>query len=137
MYLLDTCVFSEFAKPVADSKVVHWAWRTSESDQYLSVLVLGELLRGMERLPAGSRRTLLQHWIGGLFITHASRLVPVDGEVVRVWARICAAADKAGKPPKAMDSLIAASALTRGLTLVTRNTADFDYPGITLVNPWD
>ena len=60
-----------------------------------------------------------------VFESHRTRIVPVDQEVARVWARICADAQKTGKPPAAVDSLIAASALSRGLTLVTRNVEDF------------
>jgi len=136
MYLVDTCVFSEFARPNPEQKVREWARSVPESDVYLSVLVLGELLRGIERLPTGSKRTALGQWISGLFDTHRSRLVAVDADVSRKWASMCASAERIGKPVAAIDSLIAAQASAHGFVLVTRNTADFIAFDISLLNPW-
>ena len=136
MYLLDTCVFSEFARPAPSPKVLEWAGTVKEANQYLSVLVLGELLRGVERMPEGERRRTLGSWVDSLFETHRHRLVPVDAEVARAWAALCADAEAEGRKAPAMDSLIAAQALSRGLTLVTRDTEDFRYLRVTLLNPW-
>lgn len=136
MYLLDTCVFSEFAKPAPSPQVLGWARSVKESDQYLSVLVLGELLRGVYRLPDGERRRDLEAWVEGLYDSHKDRLVPVDAEVSRLWAELCVEAESRGRMPPAMDSLIAAQALSRGLTLVTRNVEDFQPLRVGLLNPW-
>lgn len=136
MYLLDTCVFSEFVKPAPEPKVLAWARSVRESDQYLSTLVLGELLRGVERLDDGERKKTLRSWVESLFETHRERLIPVEADVVRVWARLCAGAEASGMPLAAMDSLIAASALSRGLKLVTRNVEDFRSLGVSILNPW-
>ena len=137
MYLLDTCVFSEFAKPFPNASCMKWASSVPEADIFLSTLVLGELLRGVERMDSGARHDGLQVWIEGLFSTHRSRLVPVDSDVVRVWAKICAEAESLGRPPAAMDSLIAASAISRDLVLVTRNVEDFRRMRVKILNPWE
>ncbi len=137
MFLLDTCVFSEFSKKVPDSRVVSWAARVSDSDIYLSSLVLGELLRGIIRMPEGSRKSELRHWVESLFVTHHQRLVTVDVTVVRTWAEITAQAESEGKTPAAIDSLIAASAAAHNLVLVTRNGNDFAALGVELLNPWN
>ena len=88
-------------------------------------------------MPDGDRRRTLGQWIEGLFETHRDRLVPVDAEVMRAWAGLCAQAEASGKRPSAMDSLIAAQAISRKLTLVTKNTEDFRFLGVALLNPWD
>ncbi|MGA2547872.1 MAG: type II toxin-antitoxin system VapC family toxin [Rectinemataceae bacterium] len=137
MYLLDTCVFSEFARPIPNQLCMKWASSVPEADIFLSTLVLGELLRGLERMGAGARRDALRTWIEGLFSTHRARLIPVDYDVVRNWAKICTEAESLGRPPAAMDSLIAATALSRGLILVTRNVEDFRYLQVKLLNPWE
>ncbi len=70
-------------------------------------------------------------------MTHKDRIVTIDTEVMRVWAKLCTQAEKKGRLPSAVDSLIAASALSRGLTLVSRNVEDFKYLDVALVNPWE
>jgi hypothetical protein len=137
MFLLDTCVFSEFAKPFPNAGTIKWASSVSEADVFLSTLVLGELLRGVEGMDTGARRNGLRLWLEGLFSTHRTRLIPVDADVVRVWANICAEAESLGRPPSAMDSLIAASAISRDLVLVTRNVEDFRQLGVKILNPWE
>jgi len=137
MYLLDTCVYSEFAKPRPSPKVLAWANSVRETDQYLSVLVLGELLKGIGKMPEGDRKHNLELWIEGLFDTHHDRLIPVDAAVIRIWAGICADAETSGRTAPAMDSLIVAQVRSRGLTLVTRNAEVFRQLGVKLLNPWD
>ena len=137
MYLLDACVYSEFTRPTPSEAVLAWARSVREADHFLSVLVLGELLRGAAKLPDGVRRSSLEHWIETLFVTHRSRIVPVETDVVRVWASLCSTVERAGRPAAAIDSLLAAQAKAKGLTLVTRNTADFDSFGISVLNPWE
>ena len=137
MYLLDTCVFSEFAKAQPSARVLEWSRTVRESNQHLSVLVLGELLRGLVRLPESERKRKLGSWIEGLFESHRDRLVPVDLDAARTWALLCAKAEAAGRTHSAMDSLIGAQCRSRGLTLVTRNTGHFDAFGIDLLNPWE
>ena len=137
MYLLDTCVYSEFTRPRPSAAVVAWARSVQESDHYLSVLVIGELLRGVARLPSSRRRSGLEHWIETLLVTHKPRIIAVETDVVRQWAALCAKARQRGVSPGAIDSLIAAQVKTHGLTLVTRNTSDFASFEIPILNPWE
>lgn len=136
MYLIDTCVFSEFSKPHPDTNVIRWARNVFVNDMYLSVLVLGEILRGIERLDPGHRKDALTRWVDSLFETHRTRLIQVDSETIQCWATLCSRVEKTGLTPPAMDSLIAASALSHNLTIVTRNVRDFEAFGIKLLNPW-
>jgi toxin FitB len=136
MYMLDTCVFSEFSRKQPHESVLVWANTIKESDQYLSCLVLGELLHGVLRLPDGLKKKELQHWVESLSITHHRRIISVDSNVGREWAVLVSRLEAQGVKPPVMDSLIAASALAHGLTLVTRNVADFQSMGVRLLNPW-
>lgn len=135
MYLIDTCIFSEFTKAEPNPSVLLWAKNVKEYDQYLSVIVLGELLRGLERMPVGIRRDKLLHWVEGLFQTHQERIIPVNEKVVRIWAKLCAEAELRGKTPSAIDSLIASQAIAYKLSLVTRNVDDFQFPELSIINP--
>ncbi len=92
---------------------------------------------GVEGMDTGARRDELRVWIEGLFSTHRTRLVPVDHDVVRIWAKICAEAESLERLPSAMDSLIAASAISRDLVLVTRNVDDFRQLRVKILNPWE
>jgi len=136
MYLLDTCVFSEFSRKQPKESVVKWASTIKESEQFLSCLVLGELLHGVLRLPDGIKKKELLHWVESLSITHHKRIISVGSDVIREWAALVSRLEAQGLKPPVMDSLIAASALTHGLTLVTRNVADFQSMGVRLLNPW-
>lgn len=136
MYLLDTCVFSEFSKKGPSESVLAWARSVPESDMFLSVLVLGELLRGIAKLPEGFRKRELRHWVETLFVTHQARLIGIDTAVAHVWAAISAQAESAGRALPAVDSLIGASALAHNLVLVTRNGKDFDGMGVEILDPW-
>lgn len=133
-YLLDTNVVSELARPEPDSKVTRWLAEIPAESLFLSVITLGELRRGVERLPAGARREKLRHWLErDLRAWLGSRLLPVDAAVADRWGRLLAAAPRT---PPAVDSLLAATALEHDLRLVTRNERDFDFAGLGVINPW-
>ena len=136
MFLLDTCLFSEFAKPKPDDSVLAWARAVPLSQQFLSILVLGELLRVVALMPDGIRKRNLANWIEGLTSKHRGRIIGLDADTMRCWADTVSAAERRGKRPAAMDSLIAAQCLANKLTLVTRNVADFADFGIKIHNPW-
>jgi predicted nucleic acid-binding protein len=133
-WLLDTNVISELSRPVPEPKVVQWL-TAHEDELFLSVLTLGELQKGISSLPDSKRRRRLTRWLEGeIRPWFASRLLPVDEAVSLRWGRLLAEADQ---PPPAVDSLIAATALTHSLTLATRNTADMARTGASLFNPWE
>jgi predicted nucleic acid-binding protein len=127
-------VLSELRRRRPDGRVVEWFTRRPATTLYLSVLTVGELRKGIERLPAGSRRQAMLDWLEvelpGFF---AGRLLPIDVRVADRWGRLLAAV---GRPVPAVDSLLGATALAHGLTLVTRNVRDFRWPGLTVIDPW-
>lgn len=101
---------------------------------YLSVLTLGELRKGIEGLTEARRKRRLLDWLEVDLPTYfAGRIVSVDAAVADRWGRLLA---QARRPVPAIDSLLAATALAHGLTLVTRNLKDFQYPDLQLLNPW-
>lgn len=133
-YLVDTNVLSELRRREPDANVVRWVEGRPATTLFLSVLTLGELRKGIEALSEGARKRQLLDWLEvelpGFF---AGRVLPVDARVADRWGHLAA---QAGRPLPAIDSLLAATALTHGLTLVTRNLRDFQYPGLAVIDPW-
>ncbi len=137
-YLLDTCFLSELVKPEPSSSVTAWLAAREETDLYVSVLTLGEILKGVERLPDSRRRRNLQQWVErDLRERFHGRWIDVDIDVCKTWGRMLAEAESEGTTLPAVGSLLAASAITRGLTVVTRTTQDFEKTGVKIVNPWN
>ncbi|MBV6424559.1 MAG: Toxin FitB [Steroidobacteraceae bacterium] len=133
-YLVDTNVISELVRPKPAPAVVAWFEGVADEALHLSVLTLGELRRGVEKLPASKRKEKLRHWLEQeLPAWFGARLLPVDAAVADAWGRLQANAERT---LPAVDSLLAATALHHHLRLVTRNTADFDVPGLETINPW-
>lgn len=133
-YLIDTNVLSELRRPKPDESVVSWFAQRPASTLFLSVLTLGELRKGIEALPPGDRRFRLLDWLGvDLPAFFSGRILSIDQVVVERWGRLLA---EAGRPLPAIDSLLAATALQHHLCVVTRNIADFQYPGLDVCNPW-
>ena len=136
-FLLDTNVISEWTKPRPDSGVVTWLAEADEDRIFLSVVTLGELRHGVERMPAGARRDRLDAWLTGQIPTRfEGRILPIDPNTADSWGRIMARGQSLGRPIGIMDGFIAASAEQHDLTLVTRNVADFEALGTRLLNPW-
>ncbi len=135
-YLLDTCVVSELSRPRPDPGVVAWMTETDVASLHLSAITIGEVRRGTLRLPVGKRRASLSDWSERLRRGFSGRVLPIDEPVALRWAEIAARAEQSGRPGSFADGLIAATALGRGLTLVTRNVTDFEPFGVSLLNPW-
>jgi predicted nucleic acid-binding protein len=134
-YLLDTNVVSELVHRRPDPALVHWFHGVEEVSLHLSVLTLGELRSGVEAVKDGGRRERLRVWLErDLAERFADRLLPVTAAVAVRWGRLLA---DAGRTVPAIDSLLAATALTHGLRIVTRNVRDFRFPGLDVVNPWE
>jgi predicted nucleic acid-binding protein len=136
-FLLDTNVVSEWTKPRPNAGLLEWLAQVEENDVFLSVVTFAELRRGIERLPAGARRGRLDEWLRGeLPWRFEARIVGVDGAVADEWGRLVARREARGRTIHALDALIAATAQVHNLTLVTRNTADFEASVESLLNPW-
>lgn len=136
-FLLDTNVVSELIRPIPEPKVTSWVEATDERLLYLSVLTLGEIRKGIASLRDGSRRVVLEAWLGSdLMIRFAERILPVDHHVADRWGWIAARAiaDKAHLP--IIDGLLAATALQHNLTFVTRNVKDVAVTGVPTFSPW-
>ena len=133
-FLVDANVLSEPTKPAPDDRAVAWL-RENEPQLATSPIVLGELEYGILLLPAGRRRTRLQHW----FVQGAQRIraLEFDAATATAWAGLLARMKKKGLAMPIKDSLIAATALLHGLTVATRNTVDFRNAGVPLVNPFE
>jgi len=103
----------------------------------LSVITVGEIGKGIEKLTDSRRKTELRDWLDkNLPVRFGERILPIDISVMLKWGQLVATLEAKGKPMSAMDSLIAATALQHDLHLVTRNEDDFEHVGLTIVNPW-
>lgn len=136
-YLLDTNAISEWVKPRPDPGVVRWFDHVDEDRTYLSVITLGELRKGIDRLADGRRRQRLDHWLTTELperFTH--RILPIDAATADHWGHLLARTETAGATIHSTDALIAATALTHQLQIVTRNVAHFQPAGVNILSPW-
>lgn len=134
-YLVDTNIFSEPAKPKPNAKVVAWL-REHESELYVSSITIGEIRRGIERLPDGKRKTQLRMWLTALCDCMRGRVLSFNTSTAHVWGQLKARWDRAGVVIPSLDSQLAATAQRYGLTVVTRNVADFERTGVKVLNPF-
>lgn len=132
-YLLDTNVISETRRSRADRHVIAFLSAAEGDGLYLSVLTLGELRKGVaaKRLADPLAADLLDAWVDGIETQFADRILAVDAPTARLWGEL-----SARRPLPVLDTLIAATAMRHGLTLVTRNTRDVKSTGVPLVDPW-
>jgi predicted nucleic acid-binding protein len=135
-FLVDTCVLSELTKPRVNAGVDTWFAEQASDSLFVSSLSVGELVKGVELLPASKRRRELGAWLGELRTTFSSRIVGIDSSSAALWGQLAARAQKAGRPLGVVDGLLAATALHLGYSLVTRNAKDFKNTGVVIVNPW-
>jgi predicted nucleic acid-binding protein len=136
-YLLDTCLISELARSKPNENVVDWVLSESETSFYVSVLTFGELHKSIEKLPESKKKEELRIWVEDeLKNRFQSRIIGIDMSVSILWGKIQCSAEKKGKPMPAVDSLIAATGIAYGLTVVTRNVTDMEQSGVKLLNPW-
>jgi predicted nucleic acid-binding protein len=138
-YLLDTCVISEYTRREPSLKVIHWVDELEESNLFLSVFTIGEIKKGIERLPAGSsHKQDLALWLNnGLLERFSGRIYPLTVEILLRWGTLYAGLEASGQSLSTLDSLIAATALFNHAILVTRNEDHFRSTGVEIVNPWN
>ncbi len=137
MFLVDTNVISEARKGErADPGVIAF-WQQAASNDIpivLAAVTIGELRRGVELIRHRGDRpqaALLEQWLQQVLIDYGDRVLSLDGDAAQVWGRL-----RVPNPQHALDKQIAAIALVHGLTVVTRNVADFAGCGVTLLNPF-
>lgn len=136
-FLLDTNVISELVTKQPAAKVIQWLDSVDDTVIYLSVITIGEIKKGIEKLPDLTRKTALSTWLTDeLFTRFQDRILSVDTAVMLTWGDLTAMLEKKGRKLPAMDSLVAAVALQHQAILVTRNEADFADTGVTVLNPW-
>jgi len=136
-YLLDTCAISELVAKQPNPKVVEFIDSLEPDDVYLSVITVGEISKGIEKLPPSKRKQELQTWLSeDLLVRFEGKIVSLDTNILLEWGALAARLESSGKTLPAMDSLVAATVSARDLILVTRNVNDFEATGIEIVNPW-
>lgn len=136
-YLLDTNVISELISKQPNKKVAEWLDRLDPNTVYLSVITIGEIRKGVEKLPYSKRKEKVREWLEtDLLIRFQGRILEITIEVMLVWGALTGRLENEGRPITAIDSLIAAIALHGGYCLVTRNEFDFQNTGVTIINPW-
>ena len=132
-YLLDTNAVSEIRRG-RDPNVLAWTESVDDVELHLSVLTLGEIRKGIELLRARDpvQAEMFATWLTELHARFADRVIAIDAAIAEHWGQL-----NATTPRSTVVSLIAATAHVHGLTVVTRNTSDFDGCGVSLLNPWD
>lgn len=133
-YLLDTNVVSELRKKEPNPQVVQWFDAVDSADLYISVLVVGEIRKGIERLRRrgdSKQASMLDRWLGGLKDEFANRLVAVSAATCERWGAL-----SARQPLTVVDGLLAATAIEHDLTLVTRERGALAATGAALLDPW-
>jgi hypothetical protein len=133
IYLLDTNVISELRRRKPDPLVLDWFAGVPSGRLFLSVLSIGEIRLGIERLRRkdSAQARALEMWLGGLRNTYREQVVPVDADTAQEWGRL-----NAPDPLPVIDGLLAATAKVRGWTLVTRDTGDLARRGVTVLDPF-
>lgn len=134
MLLLDTNVVSETTRPRPNPSVLAWLESQVSSNLFISVLTLGEIAQGIERLPQGEKHDRLRAWHAGLHQhAFAGRILNVTRPIALDWAHMEVTA---GRTLAVFDALIAATARVYNFAVATRNERDFVRLGVRIVNPW-
>jgi len=138
MVILDTNVISNVLALKPDAAVEVWLKAQPIASIFTTAVTKAEILRGLRILPDGRRRRALEDAIRPIFASEfEGRVLPFDSEAAEAYAELSALRRKIGRPISQSDAQIAAIALSRGASLVTRNAIDFRDIGLTIINPWE
>ena len=136
-YLLDTCVLSELTRAKPSERVVAWLSAQDPQSLYVSSLTIGELKKGIVKRGGDLRARRLERWlVDKVLRLYGDRIVPVARDESLTWGVVSGESERTGLKRPAIDALIAATALTHHMTLVTRNVADMAGMGVSLFNPF-
>jgi len=136
-YLLDTCILSELTKKNPSNTLINWLSAQDESRLFISVLTIGEIHKGIEKLPDSAKKNTLHHWVNhDLKERFYNRILDLDLQTATTWGRIQAYSEIQGRSMPVIDGLIAATGIRYDLTVVTGNIKDMQISGVSLLNPW-
>lgn len=136
-FLLDTNVLSEVTRPEPSARVLGWLDAQDEDRLFISVVSIAEIRRGVALMDAGAKRDRLGEWLArDLTQRFEGRIIAFDHAAAVSWGDLMALARRRGRNLSSMDGLIAATAISENLCVVTRNVRDFAGWGVELFNPW-
>ncbi|MFL6468756.1 MAG: type II toxin-antitoxin system VapC family toxin [Pyrinomonadaceae bacterium] len=136
-FLLDTNALSEFLKKTPNQNVIRWFSNCDASEQFVSAITIGEIQKGISKLPGSRRKNDLNNWLDELIVRFDDHILPFDVKVARRWGEMLDGLEKLGSKPPVLDGQIAATALEYDLTVVTRNIGDFSSSGAQVLNSWE
>ena len=137
-YILDTNVISEAINKQPNPQEMNWFRGMDTQDLYLSVVTVGEIKKGVEKLPESHRKQTIKDWFEhDLLIKFDGQILTLDLSIILVWGKLVGELEQTGRKLPALDSLIAATAKYYDYTLVTRNEKDFTGIDITIFNPFE
>jgi len=136
MIVLDTNVVSEAMRLEPNAAVRAWLNDQAAETLYISSVTLAELLFGIQALPQGRRRDMLDGALQDLLELFKDRVLPFDTDAARRYAGLAMFARKGGRGFPTPDGYIAAIAASRGFTVASRDTAPFEAAGVAVINPW-
>lgn len=137
MLMLDTNILSAMMSPEPVRHVADWIVGQPSDALFTAAVCQAEILSGIAMLPAGRRRADLEDAARAMFADDfQGRVLPFDSEAAAAYADVYAARRQAGRPAGTIDLMLAAIARTRAASVVTRNVADFEGIGLTIINPW-
>ena len=136
-FLLDTCSLSEFVVPKPNLAAKEKLTSLPRAELFISTITIGELEQGITELAEGNRKRFLRGWLDDhVLVLYAQRILAVDVAIARQWGMLNGRLRSEGHMMQVEDSLLAATALEFGLTIVTRNESDFLHSGVPVLNPW-
>ncbi|HYJ83761.1 MAG TPA: type II toxin-antitoxin system VapC family toxin [Allosphingosinicella sp.] len=135
MIVVDTNVLSETSRKRPHSIVVEWLAR-HRSQLWVPAVVLAELCYGVEKLPRSRQRADLESWLADLRLSFEDHLLPFEEKAAEAHGRLRGRLKRLGKPMNAPDSYVAATALSLGIPVATRNISDFQHAQVKLIDPW-
>jgi len=136
-YLLDTNIISELTKPTPNSAVISFINSLDEDDIFISVITIGEIQFGIQKLPDSKKKEKLLSWLHTDLLTRFhNKIVEIDTETMLLWGELSQKLKAKGTPMPIMDLLIATTCLRGNYLLITRNEKDFTHLEIEMINPF-